>query len=140
MSILRFLQLWISRAPIPIINFNSSQHPKKKHWFAWNLIQRTKIEQVDNNKNFSMIQKILRSIPKGNSRQCRKKKKSGYFTGEMIVYFRREPTYLWTLLKMQKMKLERLFGRILVKLYMGQYKIQRGKKVMMIKILIFKIF
>jgi hypothetical protein len=86
-----------------------------------------------------MILKILRSIPKGISRGCRKKKKSGYFTGEMIVYFRREPTYLWTLLNMQKMKLVRLFGRILEKLYMGQYKIQRGKKVMMMKILIFKI-
>jgi hypothetical protein len=57
----------------------------------------------------------------------------------MIVNFRREPTYLWTLSKMQKMKLERLFGRISEKLYMGQYKIQTGKKVMMMKILIFKI-
>jgi hypothetical protein len=30
-SILRFLQLLISRAPIPIINFNSSKHPIKMH-------------------------------------------------------------------------------------------------------------
>jgi hypothetical protein len=57
----------------------------------------------------------------------------------MKVNFRREPTYLWTQLKKQKMKLERLFGRILEKLYMGQYKIQTGKKVMRMKILIFEI-
>ena len=139
-SILRFLQLRKSRAPIPIIKFNSSHHPIKMHSIAYKLVQRKKLEQVDNHYNFSMIHKILRSIPKGNSRGYRKKKKSGYFTGEMIVNFRREPTYLWTLLKKQKMKLERLFGRILEKLYMGQYKIQRGKKVMMMKILIFKIF
>jgi len=125
--------------PILIINFKSALHllimpsnPK--------LLLQKKIENFNNKKNMSLIQKKMRSTTKGNSRWSRKIKKPGYFTGERRGILQAEPTYLWTLLKMQEMKLERLFGRILVKLYMGQYKIQRGKKVMMIKILILKIF
>jgi len=104
------------------------------------LFLQKKIENFNNQKNMSPIQKKMRSTTKGNSSRSRNIKKPGYFTGERRDILQAEPTYLWTLLKMQKMKLERLFGRILVKLYRGQYNIQRGKKVMMIKLLILKIF
>jgi hypothetical protein len=66
--------------PILIINFKSALHllimpsnPK--------LLLQKKIENFNNKKNMSLIQKKMRSTTKENKRQYKKKKKLGIFTG-----------------------------------------------------------